>query len=560
MTAASGGRPFEAVADETFRVPMRDGVHLATDCYLPAAVREGGCVPAVMLRGPYGRRDDISFIPALARLLLDRGWAVVAQDVRGKWDSEGEATPFAAEVADGSDTLDWIVGRPWSDGRVVAMGDSYLGYTTWAAATSGHPGLVAAITRVTSTQPGRDWFARGGILRPELFVEWGANWWTGPAIGDLVPDWSRRPLATIADAGGPAARALLDRWVQAMEADEAATLGALDPAAVGAITIPMLHVGGLFDVFLGGQLADWHAASGGPHGAGHRLVLDVTDHTFNRLAAPGVRRPDLIADPALRAARLPLELAAELRFLEAILDGQPFDGPVVSWFMGNDGWHGSATWPPGGSTTLDLFPVDVTAAFTGPEGGILAPTAEHLETHISWVHDPADPVPSLVTEWFRPLFTATDETEVEGRPDVATFTGHQLDTPLDLAGPVRLHAATHHAAGSGHLMAKLVDVFPTGFAQRIVEGAALVRGPGEAVEVTVELGDAAYRVLPGHRLRLEIAASAYPRYAIHPGTDDDWWAGDRMAPAEQRLEIGRGRTRLTLTVLPGGITTEPAHD
>src|SRR5579872_2660313 len=122
--------PIDERADQQL-VEMRDGVRLATDVYLPEA---GGRLPAVLIRPPYDKGADFTFLPRLARLFNDRGYAFVAQDVRGKARSEGPQEPFRHEVADGYDTIDWLVAQAWSNGAVGMFGDSYLGFTALAGA------------------------------------------------------------------------------------------------------------------------------------------------------------------------------------------------------------------------------------------------------------------------------------------------------------------------------------------------------------------------------------------------------------------------------------------
>ena len=158
--------PLDPRAEQTM-VRMRDGVRLATDVYLPDG---HGRVPAVLVRLPYDKCGRYTFMPQLAPHFNERGYAFVAQDVRGKFRSEGETMPFVHEVEDGYDTLEWVAAQPWCDGRVGMWGDSYYGYTQWAAAASGHPALKAIVPRVTSTDfrvlelVGR--LGRAAVLRP----------------------------------------------------------------------------------------------------------------------------------------------------------------------------------------------------------------------------------------------------------------------------------------------------------------------------------------------------------------------------------------------------------
>ena len=141
-----GPAPLDPSADQSL-VPMRDGVRLATDVYLPDG---HGRVPVVLVRLPYDKCGRYTFMPALAPHFTERGYAFVVQDVRGKFRSEGETLAFTHEVEDGYDTIDWLTRQPWCDGSVGMWGDSYYGYTQWAAVASEHPALKAIVPRVTS--------------------------------------------------------------------------------------------------------------------------------------------------------------------------------------------------------------------------------------------------------------------------------------------------------------------------------------------------------------------------------------------------------------------------
>lgn len=177
---------------------------------------------------------------------------------------------------------------------------------------------------------------------------------------------------------------------------------------------------------------------------------------------------------------------------------------------------------------------------------------------VRWIHDPNDPVPGLIADAWRPLLGLPDEREVEVRSDVVTFTSEPAGEPLDIAGDVSASLVTGSSARSMHIMTKLVDVFPGGRARRITEGACLVTGANEAQPVSVNMADIGYRLEPGHRLRLEVAGSEFPRYIVHPGSEEDPWQASDGAPAEHRIEVGGSTgSRLRLQVLGGeGVLTE----
>jgi uncharacterized protein len=175
--------------------------------------------------------------------------------------------------------------------------------------------------------------------------------------------------------------------------------------------------------------------------------------------------------------------------------------------------------------------------------------ADVLATTVRWDHDPQHLVPSLQGEVAHGRFRRPDEREVQVRDDVPTFTSAPLVTPLDLCGPIVARLVVTTTGASAHVMAKLSDVYPEGPARRIADGAALVNGGLEPSPVEVSLGHAGYRVRRGHRLRLEIASSAYPRYIWHPGTDEDPWQAIGARSSAQALHVGGNASTLQLRVI-----------
>ena len=156
--------PIDEFAEQVM-VPMADGIRLATDVYLPRGGRGADRLPCILVRLPYDKSAPFAFMPRLAAWFTERGYAFVAQDVRGRARSEGETFAFVHEVSDGSATLDWIVDQPWSNGVVGMFGDSYYGWTQWAAVASGHEALEG------DRPPGDIGGGRDGLARDRRGVQ-----------------------------------------------------------------------------------------------------------------------------------------------------------------------------------------------------------------------------------------------------------------------------------------------------------------------------------------------------------------------------------------------------
>lgn len=519
-------RPFADVPPDArqYAVRMRDGVLLATDVYLPSSARRW---PVLVSRLPYDKAGDECFMPQVARWFNERGYAVVVQDVRGKLRSGGDLAPFTYEVADGYDTIDWVVSRPWCSGAVGMVGDSYYGFTQWAAAASRHPTLRAIAPRVT-VPDFSEVLDRQGVFMLEVAACWALETWVDEALYDYEGqlDWSVRPLADIVPAALGGRRPVgLDAWAA----------GGIDDAARLPVhgAVPALHLAGFWDFIQRGQIAGWqqaHAKARAPQ----YLLIDAVDHGWTDLRDPGQPYDDPQRGPAAMARFLDRYLGQLVPFYDRFLrERGDYQVAPVRWRQSRDRWYEDTEWPPRDSRPLTW---SLVPGSSGRSDHVLALRNDRAPTTAQWVHDPLGPVPSLVHPYY-PLIDPPDERAVAARADVLAFASEELTEPLDLAGPVAATVLLTSSAPSAHLMATLVDVYPDGSAYRILDGAVAVAAPWSQA-VTVDLGHAGYRLHPGHRLALHLASSAFPRYALHPGTSADPWSATEFQRAEQSIVLG----------------------
>ena len=517
-------------------VPTPDGVRLATDVWLPD---RPGRMPTVLIRLPYDKLGPFAMVPWIARELLGHGYAVVTQDVRGKIRSEGETFAFAHEVVDGAATLDWIVAQPWSNGDVGMLGDSYYGFTQWAAAASGHPALRCIVPRMTSTEIGTTWMYSQGVFNLFTMLDWASLTWVDEHLWSGGVDWSVRPLADILPAAhGGRRSSSFDEWVGRGPDDpwwtEAVFAGRANPR--DRADLPVLAGGGWWDVFVGGQVRDFLARQ--DRFSHQHLEMGSRDHWDLELRPPGEPPPD-VHDPGVLETWIPAYVAPAARFFARYLRGdEGTEVPTVRWHLSNDTWQEDVRWPPAGAVPHELH------LARGGEGALSERPSAGPD--VRWTHDPTDPMPSRIEDAWAALAELPDEDENARRPDVATFTGDELTVPLDLTGPQAVTLRLRSSGPSTHAIAQLVDVAPDGPARRFAEGAALVTGARDERAVTVDLGHCAYRLAPGHRLRLQLASSCYPRYVLHPGTDEDPWTTTRYERTEQTLRTDGSVLRLTL--------------
>jgi uncharacterized protein len=545
-----GPAPLDPGAEQV-HVRMRDGVRLATDVYLGDDTTPR---PTVLVRLPYDKCGRYTFMPQLAPYFTSRGYAFVVQDVRGKFRSGGDTMPYAHEVTDGYDTIDWIVSQPWCDGTVGMFGDSYYGYTQWAAVASGHPALQAMVPRVTSADIAVNRTQWAGTIAPSYGADYLAHYWVDQPIYDYEGDWSHRPLAEVFDDAFSVIGTRSAAFDAALQASG-------DPYAAGprwrqhpfdVLRIPVLHSVGWFDNIAPESMRDYATLTGRADRANLQyLVADATDHENYQLSDVPIRPDtDHDQDDAALQRLIPVYLGPALDFFDRTLHGRGELASLarVRWKLGNDGWRESAAWPPPGASELHLY-LTGGRATADAEGASLTerPDARAI---LRWTHDPDNLVPSTVTDPFALLREFPDEQAVQSRPDVLTFTAEPVRRPLDLAGPVRMRVHVGSSATSMHLHAKLGDVAPDGSAHMLVRGQIHVQDPDPGGAVDISLGHTGYRLSPGHRLRIHLACSDYPLYIWHPGTGENPWHATVAKRNEQTLATGgTAPSHLSITVL-----------
>lgn len=514
--------PAAAVVEYGVPIPMRDGTVLRAD-----VVRPGGDapVPVLLLRNPYPSFVARSVADPVAAAAA--GFAVVLQSTRGTGESDGEFVPWVHDPADGADTIAWCAAQPWSNGRVGMLGPSYLGHVQLFAASQAPPALAAIAPSVVPSHP-YDLTYEGGALLLGSALGWALGR-AGDRILRDVTAGRRGP-----DALGPwaAANAGFDDvvrttplaaepvtaqhfpawqdWLAHPEHDDwwlAVDLAPRPP-------VPMFVVTGWWDIFLTGTLAEWSRECRHP---ASRLLVGPWSHG-NQWDAHGETRYGAAA--SAMAQNVP---GRTLAFLGQHLVDRPLPPhldqptPVRLFVMGSNTWRDEPEWPPP-STEHRLH--------LHPQGRLSTDVPADGARPATFTHDPRDPVPTVGG---RNLFPASqggyqvgpvEQSVLDGRTDVLRFVTDPLDAPLTVIGPVSLtlHAAT--SAASTDWTGKLVDVHPDGRAYNVVDGVVRVREaqPGQVHAARLGLAATAYTFLPGHRIRLDVASSSFPRYDRNPGT------------------------------------------
>jgi putative CocE/NonD family hydrolase len=531
---------------EQHAIRTRDGAALATDVYLP---RAPGRLPAILVRTPYDKASRYTRLRHLAAHFVDAGYVFIAQDVRGKFRSTGRTMPYATDVADAYDTIDWITAQPWSNGTVGLLGASYYGYTAWAAVASGHRAIRAAVCQVTGVS-----MADGHVAsrwRSEVPNLIGVNdllqIWTENNSFFIDVDYTLRPMDAVEDAAAALGTRspALDVLLRNLESgDTHNPYGARSPYLT--TRIPILHWVEWFDPGLAPSgMNDFRYFHSQPHARHlHYLRAAAGDHSGLRLAdLPLTPESNPAENDHALEAHVAREAAELVEFFDCFLKGAGTLGYRTRWEVGNGDWRTSPAWPLTGRTTR-LY-LDGSHALTD------APAVGRGS--VPWTHDPEKPTPSgsSADEMWELLYYFPDDRDLSAGEGALGFDSEPLAHDLEIAG-TPLAALTVQVDGpSTHLFVRVLDVARDGTARSITRGQAVVYAESNDVQVRIPLHDVAYRFRAGHRVRLHLSSTDHPYYAVHPGTDENPWTATRRVRREHRVNVGAGDATSWLE-LPAG--------
>lgn len=568
--------------------PMRDGVRLAADVYRPD---DGERHPVLVHRIPYDKSiaQNVGSQMVNPIVAAAHGYAVVVQDCRGCFRSEGVMTLYADEGPDGYDTVEWAAAQPWSNGRVGIYGSSYMGVTCLQAAVAAPPHLEAAMAYLTAANLYQGWVYSGGAL--ELGFNLGyTQGRAAPAMQRLGVDPDRqrelrRQLAACArdraaflrtlplsEAPVLRERDILPYWHEFIDHDTYDDYWKRLDAAARAheITVPVMHLAGWYDQFLQGHLDLNRALQRHPDARvreNHRFIVGPWDHNsymgYN-LSRAGDRD---FGPRALSGVALVSDLL--LQWFDHWLRDE--DTPLISrprvryFLMGEENeWRDADAWPPAGAPA-SWYLHGGGHANSRFGDGTLSPDSPGAEPPDGYRYDPRDPVPTVGGRTFATVTGpggVRDQAEVETRDDVLVYTSAPLLEPLTIAGNVSVELWIASSAPDTDFTGKLVDVEPGGYCAIVADGILRARfrhsfeapeflTPGEAAILTVDLWDVAYTFRRGHALRLEISSSSFPRFSrnANSAVRPEFAGPDDLRVAVQRVfHDSRRPSRLILPV------------
>jgi len=556
--------PYSVRVESDVMVPMRDGVRLATDIYIPVGL--SGKLPAVMIRMPYNKTKQ--YAVDAATWYASNGYRVLVQDMRGKWNSEGIYRVLGDDAHDGYDFINWIITQPWSAGVVGSYGCSYLGENQIILAAEKHPAHRAMIAQgagggvgrlggryghfgsfeggVLGLAAGFGWFPYAGTKNktdmkvvPENISE--ALW--GLPVVDLMDTHGVGPTDWRAFVSTP----LRDPWW-----DEQGYVNDNDT-----FDVPTLHVNSWYDYGVSETLQLFNrfretAQSDRARNGQYALISPAT-HCGSEKATENF----VVGEVNVGDARFPY-WDTYLKWFDYWLKGEDNKitaMPKVQYFLTGAGdWREANQWPPAAARKQTFYLSSRKGANSSSGDGSLADTVPVKPRYDKFTYDPGNPVPSkgggvCCTGNPEDQPGIFDQSDIELRNDVLVYTSPVLDEGLTLTGPVRLVLHVGSSAKDTDFTAKLVDLQPDGkayniqdaiFRARFREGIdkEVMMSRGEVYRLDISLHDTAYHLKPGHQLRLEVSSSNFPRFARNLNTGGNNYDEAKWVVAKNRVYHG----------------------
>lgn len=531
-----------AVKQFHVRIPMRDGVQLSANVFRPGGP---GKLPTILMRTPYGKGDDWT---ANNQAFVQHGYAVVVQDVRGRYESQGSFQPFTQEPLDGDDTLNWIAKQPWSNGKIGMTGGSYQGIVQWKAAVMNNPHLKAIFPWVSGDDDYRDRaYSTGGALKLGhrlLWVEENLRQpgYDPPSFETYVTTLPlRRADKVVTGASVPLVQKILDH-----PDDDAFWQSMSTRDLLKNVKVPVFSIGGWYDNYAESDLdafATLHKQS-----SVHRILIGPWPHNVNTLM-PG--------SDFGRGSQIPFR-ETQLEWFDQWLKDK--DVPMMSkppvriFVMGTNQWRDESEWPPKGTRPVKFYLESQGHANTLSGDGTLTTERVIKSEHDIYLFDPHNPVPTRggavccnpkIFPW-GPM----DQRQVEQRNDVLVYSTPVLHEDMEVTGRIEVTLFAASTATDTDFTAKLVDVFPNGMAKNLTDGILRARyrkslakpellKPGEVTEFKIDAGVTSNVFQKGHRLRIEISSSNFPRFDRNPNTGKPIADESLLIPATQTIHHDR---------------------
>jgi uncharacterized protein len=539
-------------------VRMRDGVRLAADLFLPGNTpTSSGRWPTVLIRTPYSRKSTAS---QSYRYFARRGYAVVIEDVRGRFASQGKFGNIVQEGADGNDTINWISEQPWSNGRVAMAGGSYLGMVQWWAALEDNPHLAAISPVCSGDDEYTDrYYSTGGALKLGHRLLWLSENLTPPSgVPALLPSYIRHLPIKSADIVATGLPQPLWRSAIAHPSFDGYWKGFSVREKIQRVNVPTLSFGGWFDNYAQSDLDAFSRLALqhkpvetwiGPwaHNPGYRFLT----RDFGPQARIGIRTLEADwFDKWVKKNPAAPEVATPAPRLHIFV-------------MGPDIWREEHEWPLARTHYTPLYLESEGRANSSAGDGTLRWQPVNRSKTDTFTYDPRDPAPTMGGAiCCEPKILPPgplDQTTVETRGDVLVYTSPPLAEDLEVTGPVRtiLYVAT--SANDTDFTAKIVDVAPGGRPLSVTDGIQRLRyrlsldkpifvKQNQAYQISVDAGVTSHVFASGHRIRLEVSSSNFPRFDRNMNTTAP--NGEQAKPIKARQTLYHEKGYPSAIILP----------
>ena len=547
---------------QTVKVPMRDGIGLSTNVFRPKAAAR---VPTILVRTPYNKGKTLS---AGYQLFADNGYAVVVQDVRGRYESEGVFNSLLQEPPDGEDTVEWIAKQSWSDGQVGMVGGSYVGIVQWKLALLNNPHLKAIFPVVSGNDDYRDrFYSRGGALKLGNRLLWMNGNLKAPNASP--PDFATYVRTLPLRVADVAATGQVSKLYYQMALDHPTFDEFWKDLSVrehlDRMKIPVYSVGGWYDNFAEGDLESFSML----RKAGKQAYTAIGPWPHNMSS----RFEGVDFGTGSKFPVSQVQLAWFNHWMKTPNQAKPFAAaPLKIFVMGVNQWRDEQEWPLKRARPVPYYLSSKKGANGLGGDGRLTTRRPIIDHKDQFDYDPANPVPSMggavccspqTFPW-----GPKNQAAVESRRDVLVFTSDKLAGDLEVTGPVRvtLYAAT--SAVDTDYTAKLVDVWPDGMTRNLCDGIMRLRyrkslekaefgKAGEIYKIEIETGVTSNVFLKSHRIRLEISSSNFPRFDRNLNTGGPIADSKRGIVAHQTVHHGRKFASYLVLPVVGTLTKKP---
>ena len=520
-------------------IPMRDEIKILGDMYFPNSEPP---YPTIVARTPYGR-DEAPY-RKFALYFASNGFAYLNSDVRGRGDSEGLFKPYFNDGRDGKDIIDWVSRQRWSNGKVGTVGGSYSARIQWLTALEHPKNLFAMITRVSPSDPFVEsptgvndpmhiswrYLVSGRTLKSTEDIDWDGVYRTLPlkdmpaAIGLSFPDWEE-----------DFSHQTFDSYWDAMSYQN----------KFETIDVPTLHISGWYDDEQIGTFINYSGmrtkSSSQKSRDNQAIVIGPWGHNVNQSSKLG--EVDFGPDAVIDLDNIELNW-----FRKWLLDETTRVGKRAKMFiMGENRWADFDDWPPSGTKPTKLFiSSNGRANSRFGDGQIVWKEESISDGKDEFTYDPMDPTP-YVTEITSAQIGGPDNfSSIERRDDVLVYTSPPLERDLTLLGAVGADIFMETDVVDTDVMAMLLDVWPNGFSQRLCDGMTRARyrngmhkaeflERGKIYEFKIDLWNTGHRIPKGHRLRIDIASAAFPKYSRNLNTGLDLASDSSVKVANTRI-------------------------